>query len=89
MKDVRLSRPAFINDLLRYPTENPIAVSDDDAERLRASGCLEEDGDEDGLDELKAADLDKIIADEGVSVSATANKADKVAAIRAHRAPAE
>ena len=43
MKEVHLSHPALINDLLRYPSENPISVTDDDERRLKAAGVLEDE----------------------------------------------
>ncbi|WCT73935.1 hypothetical protein PQ455_01495 [Sphingomonas naphthae] len=43
MKEVNLCRPAIIADVLRYPVENPLTVSDAEAKRLEESGSLEKD----------------------------------------------
>lgn len=93
---VALAVPAIIAGAVRYPVEGPFTVSYDEAKRLSKAKVLDgdpeeiepEDGGEaagDGLDKLKVADLDKIIADEGVEIDASANKAAKVAAIRTKR----
>ncbi|WP_347270990.1 hypothetical protein [Rhizorhabdus histidinilytica] len=95
MKIVSLAVPAILEGALRYPVENPLTVSDTEATRLKDAGVLdgepedlpEEGGDDDdGLDSLKVAELDAIIAeDASIQVEANANKAAKVAAIRAAR----
>lgn len=84
MKDVNLSRPAMIADLLRYPAENPISVSDEDAERLEDAGALELESD--GLDDKKVAELRAIASAEKINLGNAQTQSDIVASIRSARA---
>ncbi len=89
MQDVQLQRPTIdASGARRHPAEGVITVDDETANRWRAGGHLAEE-DDDGLDDLKVAELDKIVAEETVEVASNASKTDKIAAIRAHRAAAK
>ena len=94
---VALAMPALIEGAVRYPVEGPFTVSEAEAMRLYEAKVLdadpeaidpgagfdEEEGD--GLDKMLVADLDRIIAAEGIEVPEPGRKAEKVAAIRAKR----
>ncbi len=97
MKTLVLLGAAVIAGAVRYPTEGPIPVRDDDeADRLieldLAVEQVEEDDDVDvmdGLADQKVDDLKKIAEHEGVDLGTATKKAEIVAAIRAHRMTVE
>ncbi len=95
---VTLARPAVVNDVLRQPVEGSLTVSEAEAERLFNSGVLvgdpepepdasqdDDEGDSDGLDKMKVADLHLIVTKEGVALNDATKKDDIIAAIRKHR----
>ncbi len=97
MKTISLRQPLPIGGPVHHPSEGPVIVDDDFANHLIENGLadeVEEDGGEvedaeDGLDDLTLVDLGMLVTKEGVPTHGATKKADIIAAIRAHRAPAE
>lgn len=100
MKTISLRQPLPISGPVHHPSEGPVIVDDALAEHLIESGLadeIEEDGEEDdddhenndGLEDLTVIDLGLLVTKEGVPLNGATKKADIIAAIRAHRAPAE
>lgn len=87
MKEVNLKNFAVIRGAVRYASEGPITVTDDEAKRLEDAGQLA-DEDDDDLAGLKLAELKKVAADEGVELGEATTKAAIADAIRTHRADA-
>ena len=102
MKIITLAAPTVVNSNphirtggeLRYPSEGPLTVSDDEAKRLKDNNLL--DGEpEDVLEAdaepnadlvgLKPAELKAIALKEGAALNDAAKADDIIAAIVAHR----
>jgi len=93
MQEVQLTGPRVIDGAIRYPAEGPIPVTDAEYDRLLEAGVIETDddhdgADDDGLEAMNLPDLKSTATAEGVDLGNATKKADIVAAIRAHRAPA-
>lgn len=97
MKTINLRQPLPIGGPVHQPSEGPVTVDDDFAEHLIESGLADEVSDdgaeeedaEDGLDNLNLTELGRLVTKEGVPLNGATKKADIIAAIRDHRAPAE
>ena len=100
MKTISLRQPLPIGGPVHHPSEGPVTVDSDLADHLIETGLadeVEDDGEEgddegeveDGLDDLTLVDLGLLVTKEGVPTHGATKKADIIAAIRAHRAPAE
>jgi hypothetical protein len=83
---VTLKKAAKINGAIHQPSEGKIAVTIEDAARLRSEGVLASEADE--LDGHTIAELTEIAADERVSLDGLSLKADIIAAIRTRRGAA-
>lgn len=105
MKIITLAAPTVVNSNphirtggeLRYPSEGPLTVSDDEAERLKTNNLL--DGDPEDVPEAeepkanipadlvgkKPADLKAIALKEGAALNDATKADDIIAAIVAHR----
>ena len=93
MQEVLLKGPRVINGAVRQPAEGLIPVSDEEYDRLLEADAIETDDDGDGVDDdgleaLTLIDLGLLVTKEGVPLNGVTRKADVIAAIRAHRAPA-
>ena len=99
MKTISLRQPLPIGGPVHHPSEGPVTVDSDLADHLIETGLADEiadegededdQEDEDGLDDLTLVDLGLLVTKEGVPTHGATKKADIIAAIRAHRAPAE
>lgn len=95
MKTVILLTPTPIAGAVRYPSEGPQTVADEEADRLVEAGMVkiveDEDGAEqvDALDPMKVAELKELAAQEDVDLGNATTKAEIIAAIRADRAGKE
>lgn len=96
MKTINLRQPLPIGGPVHQPSEGPVTVDDDFADHLIRSGLADEADDEDaeededdGLDDLNLTELGLLVTKEGVPLNGATKKADIIAAIRDHRAPAE
>lgn len=96
MKTIKLLQPLPIGGPVHQPSEGPVTVDDDFADHLIKSGLAEEDDvedaeedEKDGLDDLNLTELGLLVTKEGVPLNGATKKADIIAAIRDHRAPAE
>lgn len=94
MKLIQIISTAVVAGAVRYASEGPIPVRDDNeakrlVEELELAEFVDEDegGDVEGddLDALQVADLKKLAADESVDLGTATKKADIIAAIHAHR----
>ena len=105
MKIITLAAPTVVNSNphirtggeLRYPSEGPLTVSDDEARRLKDNNLLDgepEDVPEDNCDDaepnadlvgLKPAELKAIALKEGAALNDATKADDIIAAIVAHR----
>ncbi|VXC63330.1 hypothetical protein [Sphingomonas sp. AX6] len=91
MKEVTLKSFAVIRGAVRYASEGPITVTEDEAKRLKDADQLADDDDDDDGDDLtglKLVDLKKVAEDEGVDLGEATTKAAIADLIRAHRATA-
>ncbi len=88
MKEVKLKNFAVIRGAVRYASEGPITVTDEEADRLEDADQLAEEDDGDDLAGLKLAELKKVAEDEGVDLGEATTKAAIADAIRTHRADA-
>lgn len=99
MKTISLRQPLPIGGPVHHPSEGPVTVDNDLADHLIETGLADEVADEgededdqednDGLEDLTLIDLGLLVTKEGVPTHGATKKADIIAAIRAHRAPAE
>lgn len=90
MQDIKLKVPAVdATGAVRHPAEGTITIDDDTAQRWRECDILDEEADHDDLDALTVNDLKATAASEGVDLGAATKKDDIIAAIRAHRVPAQ
>lgn len=99
MKIISLRQPLPIGGPVHHPSEGPVTVDTDLADHLIETGLADEiadegddeddQEDEDGLEDLTLVDLGLLVTKEGVPTHGATKKADIIAAIRAHRAPAE
>ncbi|WP_271300643.1 hypothetical protein [Sphingomonas sp. CV7422] len=99
MKTISLRQPLPIGGPVHHPSEGPVTVDSDLADHLIETGLADEiadegegeddQEDEDGLEDLTLVDLGLLVTKEGVPTHGATKKADIIAAIRAHRAPAE
>lgn len=96
MKIVMLCGPAVIAGAVRYPVENPLTVTDEQAKQLKNSGRLDgepEDlpsldadaGDGDDLGGKSVAELKVIATEEEIDLGTATKKAEIIAAIRKAR----
>jgi hypothetical protein len=86
---VNLRGPTIINDLTRYPTENPVTVSEAEARSLRDRGLLVDDEDADDadvLDSMKVAELKALAHDHSIDLGGATTKAQIIAVMRAAKA---
>ncbi|PTQ59750.1 hypothetical protein C8J26_2602 [Sphingomonas aurantiaca] len=100
MKIITLAAPTVVNSNphirtggeLRYPSEGPLTVSDDEAKRLKDNNLL--DGDPENVPDanpnadlvgLKPAELKVIALKEGAPLNDATKADDMIAAIVAHR----
>jgi hypothetical protein len=93
MKIVNLIGPAVIAGAVRYPIENPLTVTDEQAVQLKDSGRLDgepedpdgEEGKEVDLSKLKIEELRALAANEGIELGDARSKADIITAIELAR----
>lgn len=94
MRLIQIISTAVVAGAVRYASEGPIPVRDDNearrlVEELELAEFADEDeggdGEGDDLDAMQVADLKKLAADEGVDLGTATKKADIIAAIHAHR----
>lgn len=97
---VKLAVPTTVKDVLRYPSEGELTVTEAEAERLYVNGLLDgeprpfpgegddedgEDGDASELSKLTIPDLRRLAETENVDLTDLTKKAEIVAAILKHR----
>jgi hypothetical protein len=92
LKAITLLSTCIIAGLPRSPIEGVQTVPEDEANRLieagmaeDASGDVEVEDENDGLDAMKVPALRSLAADEGITLAGGANKATIIAAIRSAR----